>query len=104
VSTETRAFGYVVGCAALFVVAFGVGRLVGPVADEPASGPDHRAMAGASSAHDVGGLAAGPGAQQVAFAVRGEDGDLPLGRTLSPLPGLRRGGTVHTASFTGEPR
>ena len=53
--------GFLVGCAALFAVALGVGRLVGPVAAEPEDPAGHAMGADAVAAtdhHDVGGLQA----------------------------------------------
>lgn len=94
-STWLRVVTFVVGCALLFAVALGLGRLVGPVAVEPVAA-DHGGMAdGAGTGgtddmahHDVGGLEAAAdgytlaltdapaaaGRQRLAFAVTGPDG------------------------------
>ena len=85
-----RVVGFVAGCAALFAVALGVGRLVGPVADGPPEAA-HDVMAegtGAVSGPDVGGLEAAadgyrlslagarpdPGRQPLTFTIVGPDG------------------------------
>ncbi|QIG44707.1 hypothetical protein G5V58_19695 [Nocardioides anomalus] len=91
-STVTRLVAYVAGCAALFALALGVGRVVGPVGSDPAAAAEHDdmgAMPGmGSSGHDVGGLAASadgwtlaldaaeaaPGPQRIAFTITGADG------------------------------
>ena len=57
----TRALTFVLGCAALLAVAFGIGRVAGPVDVEPASAADHAHGAddeGTHAGHDVGGLTA----------------------------------------------
>ena len=52
-----RVLGFVAGCAALFVVALGIGRWVGPVAADPVEA-DHGGMSdgmAGMSDHEVGG-------------------------------------------------
>ena len=96
-----RVLGFVVGCAALFALALGIGRWVGPVAAEPVEA-DHGGMSegmndevdddmndmDGMSEHAVGGLESsaqgytlrladaqpGHGRQQVAFTIIGPDG------------------------------
>jgi len=85
-----RVLGFVAGCAALFAVALGVGRWVGPVAADPVEA-DHDGMSdgvAGMSQHEVGGLESsahgytltlahaqpGQGRQRVAFTVIGPDG------------------------------
>jgi hypothetical protein len=94
-STGLRVVAFVIGCAALFAVALGLGRLVGPVAAEPVAA-DHSGMPADSGTdgmedmaqHDVGGLEASAdgytlgltdapaaaGRQRLAFAITGPDG------------------------------
>jgi hypothetical protein len=97
-----RVIGFVAGCAALFAVALGIGRWVGPVAADPVeadhdgmsdgsaemAGHDTEQEAGHEAGHDVGGLGSsadgytlgldeaqsGPGRQRVAFTIVGPDG------------------------------
>ena len=89
-----RVLAFLAACVAVFAVAIGVGRLVGPVATEPAA-DDHDTgagmadMTGDGATHDVGGLEAAahgyalvpaqpqlpPGRQTLAFTVTGPDGD-----------------------------
>jgi hypothetical protein len=89
----TRVLAFVAGCAVVFGVALGVGRLVGPVASEPAEATHDEEMADmagtdAMSHHDVGGLEAaadgytltlaqpslGTGRQRLAFTITDADG------------------------------
>jgi hypothetical protein len=89
----TRVLAFVAGCAVVFGVALGVGRLVGPVASEPAEAAHDDEMADmdgtdAMSHHDVGGLEAaadgytltlaqpslGTGRQRLAFTITDADG------------------------------
>jgi hypothetical protein len=89
----TRVLTFVAGCAVVFGVALGVGRLVGPVASEPAEAAHDGEMADmagtdAMSHHDVGGLEAaangytltlaqpslGTGRQRLAFTITDADG------------------------------
>jgi hypothetical protein len=85
-----RVLGFVVGCAALFAVALGIGRWVGPVAADPVEA-DHGGMSdgmAGMSELEVGGLESsahgytlslaeaqpGQGRQRVGFTVIGPDG------------------------------
>jgi hypothetical protein len=85
-----RVLGFAAGCAALFAVALGIGRWVGPVAADPVEA-DHTGMSDSvpgMSEHDVGGLESsahgyalslvdarpGQGRQRVDFTVIGPDG------------------------------
>ena len=86
-----RVLGFVAGCAALFAVALGIGRWVGPVAADPVDA-DHGGMSdgmAGMSEHEVGGLESsahgyalssgrgrrrGQGRQRVDFTVVGPDG------------------------------
>jgi hypothetical protein len=85
-----RVLGFVAGCAALFVVALGIGRWVGPVAADPVEA-DHGGMSdgmAGMSDHEVGGLESSAdgyvltlaqpqtaaGTQQVVFTVTAPDG------------------------------
>jgi hypothetical protein len=88
-----RVLGFVAGCAALFAVALGLGRWVGPVAADPVES-DHAGMSddadgmAAMPEHEVGGLGSsadgytlvpseaqpGQGRQRVSFTVIGPDG------------------------------
>ena len=79
-----RVLAFVAGCAALFAVALGAGRVVGPVTEEPAEAAGHDdAMAGMAgmdvaegSDHGVGGLEASAGGYTLTLAEPG----LPAGR------------------------
>jgi hypothetical protein len=90
VNAVPRVLGFVAGCAALFAVALGIGRWVGPVAADPVEA-DHGGMSddmAGMSEHEVGGLESsahgytlslaeaqpGQGRQQVAFTVIGPGG------------------------------
>ena len=85
-----RVLGFLAGCAALFALALGIGRWVGPVAADPVEA-DHDGMSdgmAGMSEHEVGGLESsadgymltladaqpGQGRQRVAFTVTGPDG------------------------------
>jgi hypothetical protein len=85
-----RVLGFAAGCAALFAVALGVGRWVGPVAADPVEA-DHSGMSDSMAGmpgHVVGGLESsaqgytlsladtqpGQGRQRVDFTVIGPDG------------------------------
>jgi hypothetical protein len=89
----TRVLAFVAGCAVVFGVALGVGRLVGPVTSEPAEAAHGDEMADmdggeAMSHHDVDGLEAaadgytltltrprlGAGPQRLAFTITDADG------------------------------
>jgi hypothetical protein len=73
VSAPVRVLAFVAGCAVLFAVALGAGRVVGPVAEEPAEAAGHDdAMAGMDMAegshHEVGGLEASAGGYTLTLA------------------------------------
>ncbi len=78
-STGTRLLAFVAGCLALFAVALGVGRLVGPVAAEPVAddhGMGEEAMDMSGEHHDVGGVVSTAGGYTMTL---GAD-RLPAGR------------------------
>jgi hypothetical protein len=73
-TTPTRVAGFVVGLAAFFAVAFGVGRGVGPLDVEPA-GHDDMAASAHEGGHDEHGAADSPeGAAAVAGLQNAQDG------------------------------
>ena len=94
-NAPTRVLAFAAGCAAVFAVALGAGRLVGPVASEPAEAASHGdEMAGhgvdaaGAAAYAVGGLEASAhgstirlaqprldaGRQRLAFTITDADG------------------------------
>ena len=75
-SVAFRLLAFVAGCAVLFAAALGVGRAVGPVADEPAAAAGHEGMDeetegghdAMEAGHDVGGLQATAGGYTLTLA------------------------------------
>ena len=90
-STGTRLIAFVAGCLALFAVALGVGRLVGPVAAEPVAddhGMDEEGMDMSGAQHDVGGVVSTAGGYTMTLgADRLPAGRQPLSFTIADHDG-----------------